>query len=324
VRKHAVLLIAAASAAALGACSLVDLNGLTGGTPADGGGSDGNVDVSSEAGGANDGAPPSDSGSAGDTASPQETGTPHDSGGPETSEGGPAESGGVDGPIDAPPDTPSSDGPPVVFQLVHEMQTGTLGTSPTTVNVLADAGHLLVLGVYYSFNTATVAVSDSLQSNWTSVPAHVNTGNCLAGNGIGVQLWYAPASVAGTHVLSVSVSTVLQGYGFFLIEYAGPVTSNPLEVSGGVVAPGPSTAMDVQLTTTGSHDLLVGLFADCNGAGSIIAGPAFQAQERDTHAYAMYEDDLAGVGAGVHDVNATLPNAPDPFWAATAAAFRGQ
>jgi hypothetical protein len=115
-----------------------------------------------------------------------------------------------------------------------------------------------------------------------------------------------------------------------LLEYAGVATSSALDATVGMGAPPADSHMisGGTLVTTGNLDVVVALFHDENGSGTIVpASPGLTAESVDTTAYSIIADIPGGLGPSSYPIRATLPvdgSGPrsDNCWNATAAAFR--
>jgi hypothetical protein len=217
---------------------------------------------------------------------------------------------------------PSTDGSTGVV-LVHAGSFPYVSAPSQSDALLESTGDLLVAAIYWSESAATVTVADSLGNAWRSASVQ-NNAQCFGGSE--VQIWYAPNVRPGTNIVTVTKSTMSKSpLGAYLLEYAGLPTMNPLVASSGAIAPSAGNAMTAgMLTSLKAGALVVALFNDDNGSGTMLAGSGFQAEGTDTGFYTMVEDGRAS-SAGDLSPTAQLPvGVADACWAAAAVAFGGQ
>jgi len=201
---------------------------------------------------------------------------------------------------------------------VQVVSPGSASTTSRSASITETAGNLLVAVVYWN-GSDVAGISDKLGNTWNSVPVQDN-----AATATDVRIWYAQNIKGGANTLTVSQPWSVN-LGFYLIEYSGIATTNALDVTSGKIAPGASHSPDAgNLTTTGCRDLVVGLFADTWGAGTMTAGSGWIIRGTDVNFYSMVVDNVPG-GAGTFDPKASLAGSnSDPAWAATAAAFKAK
>lgn len=198
--------------------------------------------------------------------------------------------------------------------------------SATTVSVpiAQRAGDLLVGAVYWHFFPETITLTDKLGLVWSALPIQSIPSGCSLGsdgNSTEVQLWYAPIAVTGDNVVTLAQSVGIHPIGMFLLEYSG--LSNVVDASSGRVAAGPGNAMSVPPLAATGLDVIVALFNDPLGVGTMGGGSGYTVLGRDLGFYTMVEDQI--VPAGTYTPDGTLPPARnDACWAGTAAAFRAQ
>jgi hypothetical protein len=189
-----------------------------------------------------------------------------------------------------------------------------------------DTGDLLVVGVYFNAATVTIAVSDTVGNAWSSTPAYAQVSPCayMGGGANAAQLFYAPNVLGGSNVVTITQSSGTDPFGAFLVEYGGARTSEAFDVSTGYYPSSSTATMTTgSLTTTGSNDVVVALFASATTAGTITAGPGFTSVATDVTYFSMMEDDLPGMSPGTVDPSATAPNgAPSNCWVGAAASFK--
>ena len=179
------------------------------------------------------------------------------------------------------------------------------------------AGDLVIVAVDWNDSAATVAVSSNNVPSYTALPRKSIATGCNLNLGTNVQLWYGVAATSGSDTVTVMQSTGANGIGLLAAEYAnlGAPTATT-----GMIAPSASNAEDAGTLVTSTYALIVVMFHDSVGNGTMIQGPGYEILAMDTTAYALTE--TAVLGPGNHDVNATLPaGTSDACWAATAAAF---
>jgi hypothetical protein len=210
--------------------------------------------------------------------------------------------------------------PPPSTAAAQVVSAPTNCTTSQSVSLTESAGNLLVAAVYwYGSNVETI--SDTLGNTWNSVPVQDNpTGPT------DVQIWYAQNIKGGANTVTLSQPVPVY-VGFYLIEYSGIATTNALDTVAGKIAPASSNVADTgNLTTSGSQDLIVGLFADSWGSGTMTPAPGWISRGTDPVFYSLVVDNLpagSGSGTGTFDPAATLPGSnSDAAWSATAAAFK--
>lgn len=201
---------------------------------------------------------------------------------------------------------------------VQMVAAGTSSTTSRSASITETAGNLLVAAVYWN-GSDVASVSDSLGNTWNSVPVQNN-----ANTATDVRIFYAQNIKGGANTITVSQPWTVN-IGFYLIEYSGVATTSALDAMNGKVAPGTSHSMDTgNVTTTGCRNLVVGLFADTWGSGTMTPGPGWITRGTDPNFYSMVIDNLPG-GTGTLDPTANLAGSnSDAAWAATAASFKAK
>jgi hypothetical protein len=77
------------------------------------------------------------------------------------------------------------------------------------------------------------------------------------------------------------------------------------------------------LSLSGASDIVVAVFEDNNGGGTMSPGSGFTQEALDTTSYSIVEDRVVGPDAGNIPPTAFLPGAGgDGCWVAAAAAFK--
>jgi hypothetical protein len=249
-----------------------------------------------------EGGPPSPSSSRGDDASPPDS---------------PGADADTDADTDATVPDGGADAGPSAITFVRSAHTNYIAATTTSVALTVTAGDALVVATYVT-GTQTMAVSDTLGNTWTS--AALTTGTSCSTTV--AQLWYALDAKGGADTFTVSVGSSTD-IGITAAEYSGVATANALDAKSAAVATGSSNAMSApSLTTTGALDVIVALFQDAAGGGTMVPGTGYTARERDVGFYTILEDDLPGVAPGTHAVTATLPSTKnDACWGASAIAL---
>jgi hypothetical protein len=166
---------------------------------------------------------------------------------------------------------------------------------------------------------ATYAVSDVLANGWKATPYH----RCAMGNG-GARIWYVESAKPGVDTVTVSQSTGTGELGLALFEYAGLQAVNALEAEASQCAPLASTTMSTPTITTTGADLVVGLFVDPCGSGTMAAGMGFSLVDLNAAYYYLFEDEEnagAGLPAGTYQATATNPQ-NSACWLGTIAGFK--
>jgi len=201
---------------------------------------------------------------------------------------------------------------------VQVVSTGTTSTTSQSVSLMETAGNLLVAAVYWNGSNVTT-ISDSLGNTWNSVPVQDNSTRATD-----VQIWYAQNIKGGAN--TVTLTQPLSVYvGFYVIEYSGLATTNALDTAAGKIASAASQVADTgNLTTSGSRDLIVGLFADSWGSGTMTPATGWISRGTDPNFYSLVVDNLPG-GTGTFDPKASLAGSnSDAAWSATAVAFKAK
>jgi hypothetical protein len=201
---------------------------------------------------------------------------------------------------------------------VQTVTAASASTASRSASITETAGHLLVAAVYWN-GSDTASISDSLGNTWNSVPVQNN-----AATATDVRIFYAQNVKGGANTVTVKQPWAVT-VGFYLIEYSGIATTNALDATSGKIAPGSSHSIDSgNVTTTGCRDLVVGLFADTWGGGTMAAGPGWISRGTDANFYSLVVDNGAG-GTGTFDPKASLVGSnSDAAWAATAASFKAK
>ncbi|HWX55325.1 MAG TPA: galactose oxidase-like domain-containing protein [Verrucomicrobiae bacterium] len=217
--------------------------------------------------------------------------------------------------------TPPPPPPPPPPSSIAEMQvvsTGTNSSASQSVSLTETAGNLLVAAVYWNGSNA-ITISDSLGNTWNSAPVQDNSAAATD-----VQIWYAQNIKGGANTVTLTQPWAVTA-GFYVIEYSGLATTNVLDTSAGRIAPTSTQVADTgNLTTSGSRDLVVGLFADTWGSGTMTPASGWISRGTDPNFYSLVVDNLPG-GTGTFDPTASLPGSnSDAAWSATAVAFKAK
>jgi hypothetical protein len=201
---------------------------------------------------------------------------------------------------------------------VQVVSPGSASTASRSASLTETAGNLLVAVVYWN-GSDVAGISDRLGNTWNSVPVQDN-----AATATDVRIWYAQNIKGGANTVTVTQPWSVT-LGFYLIEYSGIATTNALDVASGKIATAASRSLDTgNLTTTGCRDLVVGLFADTWGSGTMTPGSGWISRGADTNFYSTVVDNVPG-GTGTFDPKASLAGSnSDSAWAATAAAFKAK
>jgi hypothetical protein len=216
--------------------------------------------------------------------------------------------------------------PPITFvQRVSAGGNDAYANSRQATITLA-ANDLVVAAIFWNDNSASVTVGDSAGNAWQSLAALPSHAACANKNGPRVQLWYAADTRPGTTTITAQQSgATMNPMGFFVLEYANVKHATPVDAESGAAATVASNAMSPgALTTTRGDELIVALFNDAKGNGTMRPGAGYRARAEDGSAYALVEDNLPStLAAGRHAPAAYLPmGTSDACWGATAAAFR--
>ena len=205
---------------------------------------------------------------------------------------------------------------------VQNVAPGYVQATSNSATLTENTGDLLVIGTYWNNNAATVTVTDSIGNVIQKVPQQGTHANQ-------VQIWYEQNIKGGSNTVTVTQSTGTMPLGIFLVEYSGIRPDMALEASIGQNAPSASNLESTGTVTTTCPDLVVGLFNDSTGSGTMTPGGGWVGRAWDTGFYTMIEDNLplGSVSGGQVNAMANLPllvNATysDAFWAATEVAFK--
>ena len=224
-----------------------------------------------------------------------------------------------DSPSDAATDAPvdgGGDAGPIVF--VQSVVTAYSTATTRSATIAVTAGNTLVVGTYVS-GTPAMSVTDTLGNVFASA-TKTNGTSCSGSTG---QLWYVTNAKGGVDIVSVSI-TSSAALGITVAEYSGVASTGALgAVSNGVAAVSSNAMSAPSLTTTASRELVVSLFHDTNGTGTMTPGADYTARSRDTVFYTLLQDDAPGRGPGVRAVTAALPvGTSDACWGAMAIALK--
>lgn len=191
------------------------------------------------------------------------------------------------------------------------------------------AGDLLV-AVMASHNPSsgpTFAISDTLGNTWLSSPSYL----CSYGNA-GVRLFYVESSRPGIDTVTVTQNPTPPAdagtnyeLGLALFEYSGVAQTSALDVESGVCAATATTSMASPTISTTAPDMLVGVFVDPCGQGTMTPGIGWTAEDVYQPYFYMMEDQLgpghSGVPVGTHQATGTNPNVSQ-CWVSMVAAFK--
>ncbi|HEY1553203.1 MAG TPA: hypothetical protein VGF94_00140 [Kofleriaceae bacterium] len=202
---------------------------------------------------------------------------------------------------------------PALIQVMEP----TYSSTSLAVSAGIRAGDLLVVATYTSDLSDALAVTDSDLATWTSVPAVA-----MIGCAPRLQFWYTTAVTTDADVVTVTQANAT-AIGMAVLEYTGLDTESPVDVAGGVVAPAAGGIADPGPLVTTQPDVIVGVYADLDGVGTITAGTGLTERGVDTQFYALVGDDVPGVVAGSYDLAAALPaGTDDACWTAAVVALR--
>jgi hypothetical protein len=210
---------------------------------------------------------------------------------------------------------------PATCSAIAKVQVASAAATPTTsqpISITETAGNLLVAAVYWN-GSDVVSISDTLGNTWNSVPVEDNSTTLSD-----VRIFYAQNIKGGANTITVN-QPVSVYIGFYLIEYSGVATAGALDTANGKVPLAASHVADTgNLTTSGCRDLVVAVFADSWGTGTMTPGSGWISRGTDFNFYSLVVDNLPG-GTGTFDPNAGLAGAnSDAAWSATAAAFKAK
>jgi hypothetical protein len=226
---------------------------------------------------------------------------------------------------DASSDSESSDSHVPSITRVQAIAPGWQFSTSTALTFHENAGDLLVAGIYYTQSTVNIAVADTLGNPWTPTTAFANVTACSSNGTTVAQIFYAEGVAPGDNVVTVTQSSGNTPLGAFLVEYSGIQVTGALEYVVGASASSSTSTMSVgSLTTTGTLDVVVALFAEATTSGVIAPGSGFATAAGDSSFYSMIEDDLpAGMAPGTVTPTATEPGGvASDCWVGAAAAFR--
>ena len=228
---------------------------------------------------------------------------------------------------DAPSESDRADSHPPSIARVQSIAPGWQSSATAVLTLHESAGDLLVAGVYFNDPTATIAVTDTVGSTWTSTTPFANVTGCTTHTGASTvaQIFFAEGVAAGDNIVTVTQSAGSSPLGAFVVEYSGVLSAGSLDrLSGGFAQSSTSTMSAGSLTTTGALDLVVALFAEATTSGTMLPGSGFATAANDSTFYSMLEDDLpGGMASGMVTPTAGEPGGvSSDCWVAAAAAFR--
>jgi hypothetical protein len=167
-------------------------------------------------------------------------------------------------------------------------------------------------------------ISDSLTQTWRTTTYR----QCDNGNG-GAQIWYAESAHPGVDTITVTQTAVTAAggeLGLGVFEYRGLASSSTLDVESSQCAPITTATMSSPGIMTTTQDLLVGVFVDPCGQGTMSAATPFSMEDGNTSYFYLYEDDQnagTGVANGFYQATATDARTSN-CWMAAIAAFKAQ
>lgn len=201
---------------------------------------------------------------------------------------------------------------------VQVASAATASTTSRSLSIRETAGNLLVVAAYWN-GSDVASISDTLGNTWSSIPVEDN-----ATTATDVRIWYAQNIKGGANTITVSQPWSVS-IGFYLIEYSGVATSGAFDAASGKIASAASHLADTgNLTTSGCRDLVVGLFADTWGSGTMTPGSGWISRGTDPNFYSLVVDNLPG-GTGTFDPKSSLAGSnSDAAWSSAAVAFKAK
>lgn len=241
--------------------------------------------------------------------------------------GDPPDAAGADVLVEAPNDAPAAKLATLVQKKSFAYELA--ATSSAQLPSPATSGDFIAV-VMASNNpdaNATFSISDTLGNAWTPTPFHRCTNS-----DVGARIWFVESSKAGTEKVTLTQSSPPPAdaglgweLGVAIYEYAGIASSQALDVETGVCASSATTAMSSGNVTTSADDLLIGVFADPCGQGTMTAGAGWNPVDVYSIYFYMMEDDRgvngAGVPPGTYAATGTNPQTSN-CWVAVEAAFK--
>jgi hypothetical protein len=211
----------------------------------------------------------------------------------------------------------------VLEQKVSLVWSSMLTTSVAYPNAVNAGDLLLVPMIIDNPSTATTfSVSDSLGNTWLHTPFR----RCPSG--LGFELWYVESSKAGADTVTASQSqlnAISDELSITLLEYSGLRAAGALDAEAGQCAPAPTGNLTSPPINTTGPDLLVALFADPCGGGTMTQGVPWSLIDRNmTWFYLLsgHSNGGRGAAAGAYSATATSTSATSDCWGAAVAAFK--
>jgi hypothetical protein len=203
---------------------------------------------------------------------------------------------------------------------VVDMSPGTDATGPSvSVSMPVTAGNFLLAATYWNDPTSTVQVTDTLGHAWSSTAkASILSGCHPPGNGTNGEMFFAPVVTTGSDSITATQTVATAPLGMIVVQYSGIAA---FSLSSTQVASVASNAMTVGPIAASDPGLVVAMFHDSVGSGTMGAGTGFSAIARDTTAYSMIEQEI--VEPGSYSADGTLPaGRSDQCWIGVLAALR--
>ena len=204
------------------------------------------------------------------------------------------------------------DAAPVAFveSMDSQVQTGAV----TTVSLPVAAGDLLVASTAWYANEDPPALVDSLGSVWQGGAVVSACDSATAGGGTNAALWIAEAPATGTDTITLTQTVVGEDIALFVARYAWGGGGFVIDASADTVAPAASATMTTSITTTRAS-LVVALFQDSIGEGTMVADAGWQTRQTDVVANMMQVDDAPSAPAGTYAIGGTLQSGTsDACW----------
>jgi hypothetical protein len=189
------------------------------------------------------------------------------------------------------------DGTSSAIGFVQEKSPGDGQNTGITIQLSQTAGDLLVVGGYWNADANTVGVHDDTGLTWQALPHQSVVGCGFQNSDTDAGLWYAFATTTQTNVVHLTQTPGTQPIGFFVVEYAGVDPAAPLVAQGGANANAASNSMSAGTLTLARDGVVVGLFNDTKGHGTMLPGAGFTGLDIDYGFYRSSSTRWSGLAA---------------------------
>jgi hypothetical protein len=201
---------------------------------------------------------------------------------------------------------------------------GTGSTSVSTSGISTNNPNDVIYACAYTESTGlTYSISDSSGlSSWTA------RGTVTNSNGGEMECWYAVSTgTLSNDVITVNVQTGTNSHGLNVevFSVSGANTASPFDphLSSAVSAFAASsgTSSTVSITTTNSHDLIVGMIGLSSSPNNLNAGGSFNLLDSTSHSSASSADEYNTVTTAQPNLSVGFTWSGSSYWVMLADAF---